>query len=61
MRRSKVFSRIFYRNAINIGLPLVECDTAEISDGDILDYTVGDSKLINKSTGKSLYVAPCPK
>ncbi len=30
------FARIFYRNAINVGLPLVVCDTAGIADGDRL-------------------------
>jgi 3-isopropylmalate/(R)-2-methylmalate dehydratase small subunit len=28
------FARIFFRNAINVGLPVVECDTAAIQDGD---------------------------
>lgn len=37
------FARIFYRNAINIGLPVIECDTSKIQDGDRLqvDLTKG--------------------
>lgn len=58
---AKSFSRIFYRNAINIGLPIVECDTTDISDGDILEYAVGDSKLVNQTTGKTVDVAPLPE
>ena len=33
---AKTFSRLFYRNAVNIGLPIVECDTEQINEGDIL-------------------------
>lgn len=40
---AKSFARIFYRNAINIGLPLVEADTAKIKESDYLriDLTKG--------------------
>ena len=34
---AKSFARIFYRNAINTGLPVIECDTDLIDDGDELD------------------------
>ncbi len=52
---AETFARIFYRNAINIGLPIIECKEAalEISDGDeiIVDF---DSGLITDlTTGKS--------
>lgn len=33
---AKSFSRLFYRNAVNIGLPIIECDTEAIQDGDTL-------------------------
>ena len=49
------FARIFYRNAINIGLPIVECPEAakDISDGDEV-YVDFDSGLItNKTTNKT--------
>ncbi len=34
------FARIFYRNAINIGLPAVICDTTKIAEGDLLDLSL---------------------
>jgi 3-isopropylmalate/(R)-2-methylmalate dehydratase small subunit len=48
---AKSFARIFYRNSINIGLPLVECDV-EAREGDVVevDYTAG--KVKNLRTGK---------
>lgn len=52
---AKSFARIFYRNAINIGLPIVECPEAakDISDGDEV-YVDFDSGLItNKTTNKT--------
>lgn len=58
---AKTFSRIFYRNAVNIGLPIAECDTDRIKDGDELEYTLGGSKLINKTTGEILEISPLPK
>ena len=33
---AKSFARIFYRNAINIGLPIIECD-ADIDEGDVIE------------------------
>ena len=57
---AKTFSRIFYRNAVNIGLPIVECDTSQINDGDVLEYTLGGDKIINATTGKTIPVVPLP-
>ena len=54
------FARIFYRNAINIGLPLIECDTTAISEGDTLEYELGSVKLLNRTTARELQVAPLP-
>lgn len=34
------FARIFYRNAINIGLPAVICDTTKVAEGDLLDLSL---------------------
>jgi len=43
------FARIFYRNSINIGLPLVECDV-DAADGDILAVDFEDGKIVNTNT-----------
>jgi 3-isopropylmalate/(R)-2-methylmalate dehydratase small subunit len=55
---AKSFSRIFYRSAINIGLPIVECDTKNIKDGDVLEYTSEDGKLSDLSASITLKTIP---
>ncbi len=57
---AKSFARIFYRNAINIGLPLVECDTSLIEEGDLLEYEVGAGVITNRTRGIEIPVAPLP-
>ena len=57
---AKSFSRIFYRNAVNIGLPIFECDTDAISDGDVLDFELGQDMLLNVTTGTQLAIASMP-
>jgi 3-isopropylmalate/(R)-2-methylmalate dehydratase small subunit len=52
---AKSFARIFYRNAFNIGLPLLETDTGKIRQGDTLELDLGKGLVINKTQrGKSL-------
>lgn len=58
---ARSFSRIFYRNAINIGLPLVECDTTQIDDGDVIEYEVGASTIRNVTKNRTLEVSPLPE
>ena len=41
------FARIFYRNAINIGLPAIVCDTSKIDEGDLLELNLSKSKVID--------------
>jgi 3-isopropylmalate/(R)-2-methylmalate dehydratase small subunit len=57
---AKTFARIFYRNAINTGLPVVECDTDLIDDGDelVLDLTGG--VLRNLTKGTDIAIKPLP-
>lgn len=55
---AKDFARIFYRNAINIGLPLVECDTDLIAQGDILELDLGQNTLFNKTKGITITISP---
>ena len=60
---AKTFARIFYRNAINIGLPILECPAASegIESGDevVIDF---DSGVIeNKTKGESYKAQPFPE
>ena|SRR3989338_8414866 len=55
------FARIFYRNAFNIGLLLVEAETRHIIDGDELEIDMNASKLRDKSNGLLLDIKPIPK
>lgn len=57
---AKSFSRIFYRNAVNIGLPILECDTDGIDDGDLLDFELSSSSINNMTKGTRLPVTPMP-
>jgi 3-isopropylmalate/(R)-2-methylmalate dehydratase small subunit len=57
---AKNFARIFYRNAFNIGLLLIECNTDFIDDGDELEIDTETGKLRNKSKGLLLDIKPVP-
>ena len=52
---AETFARIFYRNSINIGLPIIECPEAakEINDGDEISVDFNTGIITNKTTGKS--------
>ena len=55
------FSRIFYRNAFNIGLPILECARAgEIIDGDELFVDVTSGKIKNLTQNTEYDTAPYP-
>lgn len=56
---AKSFARIFYRNAINIGLPIIELDNAdEISAGDDLEVDLKSGKIKNLTSGKTYQAQP---
>ena len=57
---AKSYARIFYRNAFNIGLLLVECDTDFIDDGDELELDIGKGKLKVVGKGLILDIKPLP-
>ncbi len=57
---AKSFARIFYRNCFNLGLPLVECDTDQISDGDELEIDLDNGILKNKTKNKDIKIKPFP-
>jgi 3-isopropylmalate/(R)-2-methylmalate dehydratase small subunit len=48
------FARIFYRNAINIGLPAIICDTTKISDGDVLELELSEGYVLNRTTSAKI-------
>ncbi len=54
------FARIFFRNAINLGLPVLVCDTTQINDGDELDIDLKTGKIHNITTGVELTFGKIP-
>ena len=56
------FARIFYRNAINIGFPILECaEAAEgIQAGDTVSVDFGTGVITDETTGKTYQAAPLP-
>jgi 3-isopropylmalate/(R)-2-methylmalate dehydratase small subunit len=60
---AKSFARIFYRNSINIGLPILECDEAADAalDGDELIVELETGMITNKRTGEMYQAAPFPE
>ena len=54
------FARIFYRNSINKGLPLVECDTSGIESRDRLELDLESGEVRNLTRGEVLKTAPLP-
>lgn len=59
---AKSFARIFYRNAINIGLPILECPAAvdEAQAGDVLQVDLDTGSIENITRGKRYATAPFP-
>jgi len=57
---AKSFARIFYRNAINVGLLAVICDTDEIEEGDELEVNVEKGEIRNKSKDIKFSFPPLP-
>ena len=56
------FARIFYRNSINIGLPIIECPEAseKIQDGDEVEVDFDTGKIVDKTTGETFQGAAFP-
>ncbi len=59
---ASTFARIFYRNAINIGLPILECDAAakEIKSGDEVAVDFDTGIITDITTGKTYQAEPFP-
>ena len=57
---AKSFARIFYRNAINIGLLAIECDTDGIDAGDELELDIKLGVINNLTKGTIIQIQPLP-
>lgn len=60
---ASTFARIFYRNSINIGLPILECEEAakDIKDGDAVSVNFDTGVITNDTTGKTYQAEPFPE
>ena len=59
---AETFARIFFRNSINIGLPILECPEAAeaIEEGHTVEADLDNGVLLDQTTGKSFHTAPFP-
>lgn len=55
------FARIFYRNAFNLALPLVECNTQNIQEDDLLQIDLEKGMVYNLSKNEELRIKPLPR
>jgi 3-isopropylmalate/(R)-2-methylmalate dehydratase small subunit len=58
---AKSVARIFYRNAINLGLPVLICDTDKINNGDELEIDLKAGTIKDKTNGKILTFGKIPE
>ena len=60
---AKSFARIFYRNAINIGLPILECVQAAdaIAAGDKVSVDFDTGEIVDETTGATFQAQPYPE
>jgi|TARA_Y100000031_G_C8175487_1_gene363881 3-isopropylmalate/(R)-2-methylmalate dehydratase small subunit len=58
---AKSAARIFFRNAINLGLPVLICDTDGIADGDELEVDLAVGTVSNVTRGKQLAFGKIPE
>jgi 3-isopropylmalate/(R)-2-methylmalate dehydratase small subunit len=60
---AKSFARIFYRNAINIGLPILECEEAAetIAAGDKVSVNFDTGEIVDETTGATFQAQPYPE
>ncbi len=57
---AKSFARIFFRNAINVGLPVIICDTDKIDEGDRLTVNLEEGTVYNETKDLTLTFPPLP-
>ena len=58
---AKSVARIFFRNAINLGLPVLICDTDAINDGDELEVDLAKGTVYDKTSGQRLTFGRLPQ
>ena len=58
---AKSAARIFFRNAINLGLPVLICETDTIGEGDELEIQLETGTIHNITTGETLTFNPIPE
>jgi len=58
---AKSFARIFYRNSINIGLPVLICDTDSIDQGDALEIDLREGVVRNLTKNLEISFSPLPE
>ena len=60
---ARSFARIFFRNAINIGLPIITCPdaVADIRPGDEIEVDLAEGRLANLTTGHAFTFSPFTK
>jgi 3-isopropylmalate/(R)-2-methylmalate dehydratase small subunit len=57
---AKSFARIFFRNSINVGLPVIVCDTDQIDAGDELELNLAEGTIKDLTNGVTLTFPPLP-
>lgn len=58
---AKFFARIFYRNAINLGIPVIECAEADkIADGDLIEIDLERGVIVNTTRNQSYACSKIP-
>ena len=57
---AKSFARIFYRNALNLGLPALVCADLEAARGDELEVRPAEGRILNHSSGRQFACEPIP-
>jgi len=58
---AKSFARIFYRNAFNLGLPLIECDTGKIKKDDVVELDIEKGVVVGPEKQYALHIKPFTK
>lgn len=58
---ARTFARIFFRNAINVGLPLLEIRDHDIEKGDILRVDLAQGSVLNQTKNKTYQAAAMPQ